>query len=53
MKKLAEEKGLDIVVDTVNTVFYKPTFDLTADATAAYNKTYPVVAATATAAPSK
>jgi len=42
VKKLAEEKGLDIVVDTVNTVFYKPAFDITADATAAYNKAYPV-----------
>ena len=45
VKKLAEEKGLDIVVDTVNTVFYKPAFDLTADATVAYNKAYPVGAA--------
>jgi outer membrane protein len=44
VKKLAEEKGLDIVVDTVNTVFYKPAFDITVDATAAYNKAYPVAA---------
>lgn len=42
VKKLAEEKGLDIVVDTTNTVFYKPAFDLTAEAVAAYNKAYPV-----------
>jgi outer membrane protein len=42
VKKLAEEKGLDIVVDTASTVFYKPAFDLTADAVIAYNKTYPV-----------
>jgi outer membrane protein len=41
VKKLAEEKGLDIVVDSSNTVFYKPAFDITADATAAYNKTFP------------
>ena len=42
VKKLAEEKGLDIVVDSANTVFYKPAFDITADATAAYNKAFPV-----------
>ncbi|HEV2689666.1 MAG TPA: OmpH family outer membrane protein [Bryobacteraceae bacterium] len=42
VKKLADEKGLDIVVDTSNTVFYKAALDLTAEATAAYNKAYPV-----------
>jgi outer membrane protein len=42
VKKLADEKGLDIVVDTSNTVFYKSALDLTAEATAAYNKAYPV-----------
>jgi outer membrane protein len=42
VKKLAEAKGLDIVVDTVNTVFYKPVFDLTAEAVTEYNKAYPV-----------
>ena len=42
VKKLADEKGLDIVVDSANTVFFKTTFEVTADATAAYNKTYPV-----------
>jgi outer membrane protein len=42
VKKLAEEKGLDIVVDTTNTVYFKAAFDLTTDATAAYNKAYPV-----------
>jgi outer membrane protein len=51
VKKLADEKGLDIVVDSANTVFFKTTFEITADATAAYNKTYPVAAATA--APTK
>ena len=40
--KLAEAKGLDIVVDTTNTVFYKPAFDLTAEAVTAYNLAYPV-----------
>jgi outer membrane protein len=42
VKKIAEEKGLDVVVDTASTVFYKATFDLTAEAVIAYNKTYPV-----------
>jgi outer membrane protein len=41
VKKLADEKGLDIVVDSANTVFYKATFEITTEATAAYNKTYP------------
>ncbi len=44
VKKLSEEKGLDIVVDSANTVFFKPSFEITADATAAYNKAYPVAA---------
>jgi len=42
VKKIAEEKGLDIVVDSTNTVFFKPAFDLTAEAVTAYNKAYPV-----------
>jgi len=41
VKKLADEKGLDIVVDSANTVFFKATFEITTEATAAYNKTYP------------
>jgi outer membrane protein len=42
VKKLADEKGLDIVVDASNTLFFKPNLEITADAVAAYNKTYPV-----------
>lgn len=42
VKKLAEEKGLDIVVDSSNTLYFKPVFELTTDATAAYNKANPV-----------
>ena len=42
VKKLAEEKGLDVVVDAANTVFFKPALDLTAESTAAYDKAYPV-----------
>ena len=41
VKKLAEEKGLDMVVDVTNTIYFKPTLEITADATAAYNKAYP------------
>jgi outer membrane protein len=41
VKKLADEKGLDIVVDSTNTVFFKATFEITTEATAAYNKAYP------------
>jgi outer membrane protein len=39
--KLAEEKGLDIIVDASQTLYSKPALDLTAEAVAAYNKAYP------------
>jgi outer membrane protein len=39
--KLAEEKGMDIIMDSSQTLFFKPTLDLTAEATAAYNKANP------------
>lgn len=42
VRKLADEKGLDLVVDAANTLFYKTSLDLTTDAIAAYNKAYPV-----------
>jgi outer membrane protein len=42
VKKVAEEKGLDIVVDSANTVFFKAPLEITTEATAAYNKAYPV-----------
>ncbi len=42
VKKIADDKGLDIVIDTSNTLFYKTSFDLTADAVTGYNKAYPV-----------
>ena len=41
VRKLADEKGLDVVVDVQSTVFFKPALDVTADAIAAYDKTYP------------
>jgi outer membrane protein len=45
IKKLAEEKGLDMVVDTQNTYYFKPAMDITAEATAAYDKAHPVTPA--------
>jgi outer membrane protein len=42
VKKIAEEKNIDVVVDVTNTIYFKPTLEITADATAAYNKAYPV-----------
>lgn len=42
VKKIAEERGLDLVVDTQNTYFFKAPLDLTAEATAAYDKAYPL-----------
>jgi outer membrane protein len=44
VKKLAEEKGLDVVVDTPYTVYSKPALDITNDAIAAYDKAYPAAA---------
>jgi outer membrane protein len=41
INKLAEDKGLDMIVEASQTLFAKPTFDITADATAAYNKANP------------
>jgi outer membrane protein len=41
VKKLAEEKGLDLVVDVSQTLFFKPALDITPEALAAYNKAYP------------
>ncbi len=42
VKKLAEDKGLDVVVDTGNTVYYKSPLDLTNEAITAYNAAHPV-----------
>lgn len=42
VKKIADEKGLDVVIDTSNTIFYKASLDLTAEAVAAYDKAHPV-----------
>ena len=42
VKKLADEKGLDVVVDSANIVFFKPALEITEESIAAYDKTYPV-----------
>ena len=42
VRKLAEERALDVVVDVSNTVYYKPALEITKEATAAYDKAYPV-----------
>ncbi|MFN8685358.1 MAG: OmpH family outer membrane protein [Acidobacteriota bacterium] len=41
VKKLAEEKGYDVVLDTSNAVHFKATLEITAEATAAYDKANP------------
>ena len=46
IKKLAEEKGLDLIIDTSTTLYYKDALDVTKDAIAAYDKAHPVTAAT-------
>jgi outer membrane protein len=42
VKKLMDEKGLDVIIDTTAAVSFKPTIDITTDAIAAYDKAYPV-----------
>ncbi|MEK7407643.1 MAG: OmpH family outer membrane protein [Acidobacteriota bacterium] len=42
VKKLAEEKAVDVVIDASNTVYFKPALELTQEAIAAYDKAYPV-----------
>lgn len=41
IRKMAEARGLDVVVDVTNTLYFKPALDLTAEATAEYDKTFP------------
>jgi len=45
VKKLAEEKNIDFVVEQQSVLYFKPAMDITADATAAYDKAHPVAAA--------
>lgn len=41
VRKVAEEKGLDMVVDQNNLLFSKPAMDISVEVTAAYDKAYP------------
>ena len=41
VKKLSDEKGFDLVVDTTTVIFSKPALEITNDAIAAYDKAYP------------
>ena len=41
VKKIAEQRGLDVVVDVSNTIYFKPALEITSEATADYDKTYP------------
>ena len=41
VKKIAEAQGIDVVIDITNTIYFKPALDITAEATAAYDKAYP------------
>jgi outer membrane protein len=42
VKKLCEEKGIDVLVSTAAAFYFKEAVEITADATAAYDKTYPL-----------
>jgi outer membrane protein len=42
IKKVADEKGLDLVVDSTAALFSKPAMDISADVTVAYDKAFPV-----------
>ena len=40
VRKLAEERGIDVVGDVTNSIYFNPALDVTAEATAAYDKAY-------------
>lgn len=41
LKTLAQQRGIDVIIDISNTLYYKPALDITAEATTAYDKAYP------------
>jgi outer membrane protein len=41
IRKLAEERGFDVVIDISNTLYFKPAMEITNDAIAAYDKAHP------------
>ena len=47
VKKMAEEKGYDMVIDSHALPYFKPATDITKEASAAYDLTYPAKAAPA------
>jgi outer membrane protein len=47
ISKLRDDKGLDAILDTAATIAYNKALDFTAEATAAYDKAYPVAGAAA------
>jgi len=49
VKSIAERSGYDLVVDTATTLYFKPAMDITKEATAEYNKAYPVSGPASTA----
>jgi len=42
IKKIADEKSLDLVVDSTNAISFKPALEITTEATAGYDKAYPL-----------
>jgi len=42
IQKIADDRGLDVVVDSANTVFFKAGLDITDVVVAAYDQAYPV-----------
>ncbi|MGA3024922.1 MAG: OmpH family outer membrane protein [Bryobacteraceae bacterium] len=42
IQKIADERGLDVVIDSANTVFFKASMDISDAAVAAYDRAYPV-----------
>ena len=41
IRKLAEERGFDLVTDVSNTLYFKPALEITNEAIAAYDKAHP------------
>ncbi len=41
IKKLAEEKAVDVVIDVTTTLYFKPAMELTEEAIKAFDKAYP------------
>jgi outer membrane protein len=42
VKKMADQKGFDVVVDSSTTIFFKPALEITEEAVSIFDKTYPV-----------